>query len=112
VPADGEAVLPNVLVVPLVGFDVRGYRLGYGGGYYDRTLAAMPEKPLTIGVGFEMAKLHTIYPQSHDVPMDLIVTEHDIYRHDSSNKAAGSACGVETSARRDGEVHQNGGQRP
>jgi 5-formyltetrahydrofolate cyclo-ligase len=75
VPAEGEAVLPDALVVPLVGFDAQGYRLGYGGGYYDRTLAAMPKRPLAIGVGFTLSRLETIHPQPHDIPMDLIVTE-------------------------------------
>jgi 5-formyltetrahydrofolate cyclo-ligase len=75
VPADGAAVEPGALLVPLVGFDGDGYRLGYGGGYYDRTLAAMKKKPLAIGVGFELAALPTIHPQPHDIPMDVIVTE-------------------------------------
>jgi 5-formyltetrahydrofolate cyclo-ligase len=61
--------------VPLVGFDGDGFRLGYGGGYYDRTLAAMDPKPLTIGIGFELGRLDTIHPQPHDVPMDALVTE-------------------------------------
>ena len=56
-PESGEAVLPVVLVVPLVGFDAQGYRLGYGGGFYGRTIAAMPTKPGTIGVGFELGRL-------------------------------------------------------
>lgn len=75
VPADGAAVEPDALLVPLVGFDDDGFRLGYGGGYYDRTLAALRRKPLTIGVGFELAALPTIHPQPHDIPMDAIVTE-------------------------------------
>ena len=62
-------------LAPLVGFDSCGYRLGYGGGYYDRTLAAATPKPLAIGVGFELSRLDTIHPQPHDVPMDFIVTE-------------------------------------
>ena len=67
--------------VPLLGFDGQGYRLGYGGGNYDRTLAAaMPAPPLTIGVGFEIGRLETIHPQPHDVPMDLIVTERQVFR--------------------------------
>jgi 5-formyltetrahydrofolate cyclo-ligase len=75
IPAEGEAVDPDVLIAPLVGFDPAGYRLGYGGGFYDRTIASRPTKPLVIGVGFALARLATIYPQAHDVPMDVIVTE-------------------------------------
>jgi len=75
VPAEGEPVSPDLLLAPLVGFDGRGYRLGYGGGYYDRTLAALAAKPQAVGVGFELSRIATIHPQSHDIPMDLIVTE-------------------------------------
>ena len=74
-PADGRVVTPTVLLVPLLGFDEAGYRLGYGGGYYDRTLAAMTPRPLTIGVGYEVGRLKTIRPQPHDIPMDAIATE-------------------------------------
>jgi 5-formyltetrahydrofolate cyclo-ligase len=74
-PAEGEAVHPEALLVPLVGFDAAGYRLGYGAGYYDRTLASFPKTPVTIAVGFELCRLQTIFPQPHDVPMDYIVTE-------------------------------------
>jgi 5-formyltetrahydrofolate cyclo-ligase len=77
-PADGPAVHPVTLLVPLVGFDAAGYRLGYGGGFYDRTLAALPHRPETWGVGFELARMETIHPQPHDVPMDHIVTEAGI----------------------------------
>jgi 5-formyltetrahydrofolate cyclo-ligase len=66
--------------VPLVGFDPEGYRLGYGGGYYDRTLAAMSPKPLTIGVGYELGRLETIHPQPHDIPMDVLVTDSGFAR--------------------------------
>jgi len=75
IPAGGEEVFPDIVVSPLVGFDAAGYRLGYGGGFYDRTLAAMPAKPLTIGVGFELGRLPTIFPQWHDIPMDTLVIE-------------------------------------
>ena len=75
VPESGEAVLPDLLVVPLVGFDAQGYRLGYGGGFYDRTIAAMTMKPRTIGVGFALGRLKTIYPQPHDIALDTIITE-------------------------------------
>ncbi|MGG5820034.1 5-formyltetrahydrofolate cyclo-ligase [Falsiroseomonas sp. HW251] len=53
-PADGAALLPDTVIAPLVGFDRSGYQLGYGGCYYDRTLATMPRRPLTIGVGFDL----------------------------------------------------------
>lgn len=75
VPKDTPVVTPEVLVVPLVGFDDDGYRLGYGGGYYDRTIAAFRQRPLLIGVGYELSRLETIYPQAHDIPMDYVVTE-------------------------------------
>lgn len=75
IPAEGEPVVPDVVIAPLVGYDEHGYRLGYGGGYYDRTIAAMPNKPLCIGVGFALARLETIHPQTHDIPMDMIHTE-------------------------------------
>jgi 5-formyltetrahydrofolate cyclo-ligase len=83
VPADREVVRPSALLVPLVGFDEEGYRLGHGGGYYDRTLAGMDPKPLTIGVGHELARLETIQPQPHDIPMDAIVTEAGVARFGS-----------------------------
>ena len=75
IPAEGEAVSPAILLVPLVGFDADNYRLGYGGGYYDRTITAMAARPLCIGVGVSLSRLASIHPQAHDVPMDLIVTE-------------------------------------
>ncbi|MBS3647569.1 5-formyltetrahydrofolate cyclo-ligase [Pseudaminobacter sp. 19-2017] len=75
IPADGEEVIPDVVIAPVVGVDPGNYRLGYGGGFFDRTLAALPRKPLVIGVGYEMQRIPTIYPQPHDIPMSLIVTE-------------------------------------
>jgi 5-formyltetrahydrofolate cyclo-ligase len=78
VPADRRLVAPDALLIPLVGFDSAGYRLGYGGGYYDRTLAAATPKPFCIGVAHADAELTTIYPQPHDVPMNAIVTEKGV----------------------------------
>ncbi|WJR79181.1 5-formyltetrahydrofolate cyclo-ligase [Bradyrhizobium sp. NP1] len=75
VPAAGEEVCPDVVIAPLVGYDRGGYRLGYGGGFFDRTLAAMRKRPLIIGVGYSQSEIQTIYPELHDIPMDKIVTE-------------------------------------
>jgi hypothetical protein len=81
IPAEPSLVEPTVLLVPLLGYDRAGYRLGYGGGYYDRTLARMNPRPLTIGVGYELGRLETIHPQPHDIPLDAIVTEAGYVRH-------------------------------
>jgi 5-formyltetrahydrofolate cyclo-ligase len=78
IPERREVITPRALIVPLVGFDERCFRLGYGGGYYDRTLAAMSEKPYRIGFGYGAQRLDSIYPQPHDIPMDVIVTDHSI----------------------------------
>lgn len=80
IPAKRLPVRPETLVVPLLGFDAAGYRLGYGGGYYDRTLAVLQPKPHVIGVGMEHSSLPTIYPQPHDIAMDVIVTEERVMR--------------------------------
>ncbi|HTC54525.1 MAG TPA: 5-formyltetrahydrofolate cyclo-ligase [Steroidobacteraceae bacterium] len=82
VPPERDVVQPNLLVVPLVGFDAGRYRLGYGGGFYDRTLAAAEPRPHTIGIAFADAELDSIFPQPHDIPMDVIVTEHFIRARD------------------------------
>lgn len=79
VPDGTMVVQPQALLIPPVAFDTRGYRLGYGGGYFDRTLASMTPQPLKIGVAFELSRIATIYPQCHDVAMDFIVTEARIY---------------------------------
>jgi 5-formyltetrahydrofolate cyclo-ligase len=75
IPERRDIVTPQAVLAPLVGFDPQCYRLGYGGGYFDRTLAALSPRPLAIGVGFELSLVETIYPQDFDMPMDLIVTE-------------------------------------
>lgn len=75
VPQARKLVTPNVLLIPLVGFDKQRYRLGYGGGYYDRTVIEIQPSPLKIGIGFEQARLETIYPQQYDIAMDIILTE-------------------------------------
>jgi 5,10-methenyltetrahydrofolate synthetase len=75
VPAAGAEVSPDVVIAPLVGYDRDLYRLGYGGGFFDRTLAAMRKRPLVIGVGYSEFKIETIHPEPYDIPMDKIVTE-------------------------------------
>jgi len=75
IPRKSQVVVPNALIVPMVGFDRACFRLGYGGGYYDRTLAAAAPRPHTIGIAYADAELTNIYPQPHDIRMDVIVTE-------------------------------------
>ena len=77
-PSEGAVVEPDTLIVPLLGFDKACYRLGYGGGFYDRTLARRREQIHTIGVGFENARLETIFPQNFDIPLDVIITEGSV----------------------------------
>jgi 5,10-methenyltetrahydrofolate synthetase len=73
-PAAGAEVLPTTVLAPLVGFDSECYRLGYGGGFFDRTLATMRRKPVVIGLGYPELRIPTIFPQRHDLPMDWILT--------------------------------------
>jgi 5-formyltetrahydrofolate cyclo-ligase len=75
VPVDGATLAPDLVLMPLNGFDDLGYRLGYGGGYFDRTLAALPVAPVAVGVGFELARLDSILPHAHDIPMSYVITE-------------------------------------
>ena len=83
VPSENaQTVLPDVVIAPVVGFDPACYRLGYGGGFYDRTPASLPTKPRVIGVGYGQAALATIYPQAHDIAMDLVVTDRRIVAAD------------------------------
>ncbi len=74
-----ELVMVNAIIVPMLGFDKRGYRLGYGGGYYDRTIAEINPRPLIIGVAFEILRLDNIHPRPHDIAVDFIVTEAGIH---------------------------------
>ena len=74
-PDSGNWLVPDLILLPLNGFDAAGYRLGYGGGYFDRTLAAFSPRPLAIGVGFEINRLESIRPEAHDQRLDWIVTE-------------------------------------
>lgn len=79
VPAQGRTVQPMCLLVPCVGFDDKRFRLGYGGGYYDRTLPTLVPRPLVVGIAFDATKLASIDPQPHDLQMDVVITEASTY---------------------------------
>jgi 5,10-methenyltetrahydrofolate synthetase len=81
-PADSQEITPDAVLLPMNGWDRQGYRLGYGAGFFDRTLASLPKRPLVIGVSYELAKMDSIQPQSWDLPMDYVVTERGVYRRD------------------------------
>lgn len=74
-PVEGAVLTPDVLLIPLNAFDRAGFRIGYGGGYFDRTIASMTPRPLCIGVGFELGWVDSIQPEPHDQRLDWIVTE-------------------------------------
>ena len=74
-PASAEEVDPHVLLVPVVGYDEKNFRLGNGGGYYDRTLAVRVPRPRTVGIGVTALRMASIRPQAHDLPMDVMLTE-------------------------------------
>lgn len=83
-PTTGAELVPDTVLLPMNGFDRQGYRLGYGGGFFDRTLQSLDmRKPQVIGVSYELAAIDTIHPQSWDIPMDYVVTERGVYRRDS-----------------------------
>ena len=101
--AQSPQLQPSHVLLPVVGIDAAGYRLGYGGGYFDRTLAALaatglaaglatdlatpaPGKsaPLVIATGYELCRIPSIDPQPHDIPMDWLVTERGLYRREAS----------------------------
>ncbi len=79
VPARGRRMQPDCLLIPCVGFDARRYRLGYGGGFYDRTLAQTVPWPLCVGIAFDVGRVDSIGPQPHDVALDAVITDAAIY---------------------------------
>jgi len=86
-PVDSPEIVPDVVLLPMNGWDRRGYRLGYGAGFFDRTLAAAAKKPVVIGVTYELARMETIHPQPWDIPVDYVVTERGVYRRDPEGLA-------------------------
>lgn len=81
-PPDSPELRPDQVLLPMLGWDAAGYRLGYGGGFFDRTLAALEPRPRVIGVAYEAACLQTIHPQPHDIAVDFLVTERGVYRRE------------------------------
>lgn len=81
-PVDSREVRPDHVLLPMLGWDAQGYRLGYGGGFFDRTLASLARRPRVIGLAYEQAYMQTIQPQPHDIPVDFVVTERGVYRRE------------------------------
>ena len=77
-PKDTELIVPTLLFVPCVGYSAGGYRLGYGGGFYDRTLAALEPRPFTVGLGFTHGFLEDFEPEAHDLPLDAILNDNGV----------------------------------
>ena len=77
-PKDTPAFEPQLLLVPCVGFGPGGLRLGYGGGFYDRTLAVLQPRPFTAGVGYGHGFIPWLQPEPHDVPLDALLTEDGV----------------------------------
>ncbi len=90
-PKASAEVTPTAVLLPMNGWDRAGYRLGYGGGFFDRTLAALAagsgRKPAVIGISYELGRMDTIHPQPWDVPVDWVVTERGVYRRDREGLA-------------------------
>jgi 5-formyltetrahydrofolate cyclo-ligase len=77
-PKDTELIVPTLLFVPCVGYGPGGYRLGYGGGFYDRTLATLQPKPVTVGLGFTNGWLPDMEPEAHDIPLDALLNDNGV----------------------------------
>jgi 5-formyltetrahydrofolate cyclo-ligase len=78
-PSDlAPRAVPDLILVPLLGFDGKGTRLGYGGGYYDRTIAALEKKPRLVGLAYAAQEFDEIPREAHDVPLDAVVTEEGV----------------------------------
>ncbi len=77
-PKDTEVIVPTLLFVPCVGYGTGGYRLGYGGGFYDRTLAELQPRPFTVGLGFTNAFVSDLEPEPHDVPLEAILNDNGV----------------------------------
>jgi 5-formyltetrahydrofolate cyclo-ligase len=86
-PVNSPEVVPEAVLLPMNGWDPQGYRLGYGAGFFDRTLASLAKRPVVIGTSYEQARMDTIHPQPWDIPVDYLVTERGVYRRDPQGLA-------------------------
>jgi 5-formyltetrahydrofolate cyclo-ligase len=77
-PKDTEVIVPSLLFVPCVGYGPGGYRLGYGGGFYDRTLATLQPRPVTVGLGYAQGWLPDMEPEPHDIALDVILNDRGV----------------------------------
>ena len=77
-PKDTELIVPTLLFVPCVGYGPGGYRLGYGGGFYDRTLATLDPMPFTVGLGYTQGFLDDFEPEPHDMPLGAILNDNGV----------------------------------
>ena len=77
-PKDTEVIVPTLLFVPCVGYGPGGYRLGYGGGFYDRTLATLQPRPVTVGLGFTHGWLPDLEPEAHDIALDALLNDNGV----------------------------------
>jgi len=78
-PPDATEIIPDILLVPLAAFDRSGHRIGYGAGYYDRTLAQLraARTVIALGLGFAAQEIPIVSASAHDARLDLVLTENE-----------------------------------
>jgi len=77
-PKDTEVITPTLLFSPCVGYGPGGYRIGYGGGFYDRMLATLSPRPYTVGLGYGVGFVPDLEPEDHDIPLDAILNDYGV----------------------------------
>src|SRR2546425_1880273 len=86
-PVNSPEVVPEAVLLPMNGWDSKGYRLGYGAAFFDRTLASLVKRPGVIGGSYEQARLGTIHPQPWEIPVAYLVTPPGAYRRGPAGPA-------------------------
>ncbi len=81
-PIGTATLMPDIILVPLLAFDAKGHRLGYGAGFYDRTIARLKKQKniRTIGLAYEMQLYGGLPAEENDVKMDMIITDRNVYK--------------------------------